>query len=97
MEQTLRQFKATLHASGKGFGGFLGTIEQPNARESFRNPRREILALQSVEMSDVAEVLGGREFYVDARCLKDDPNLLAELVRLPGSVEAHDHSTPTCR
>src|ERR1700754_5156036 len=43
-------------------------------------------------MSDVFEVLGGGEFYVDAGSLKDDTNLLAQSSGILRRVEAHDDS-----
>lgn len=93
MEQTLRQFEAALHASAEGLGGFVGAIEQSHARERFPDAVGEPLPPKAVEMSDVAQVFGGGEFDVDAGCLEDHPDLLAQLVRLFRGVEAHNHGS----
>ena len=90
VKQPLSQFDAPGHAAGEGFNQVASTIRQAYARENLPNAVPEHSAVQTVEMTLMPEIFVSRQFPVDTRGLKDNPDLTAETGRVTGNVEAHD-------
>lgn len=94
MEQAFCEFDAALHASGKGFDIFFGSVAKANAGENFLNSFSEGCSVQTIEMALMPQVLVGGEFRVDALALEDHADLAAQLGGLFGGVETC-YNSPT--
>ena len=58
MQQPFGQLQAPLHAAGKGFGALVGALGQPHPAQHLRDALLQRRPAQSVEVADVAQVLG---------------------------------------
>ena len=84
MQQTLGQFKAPLHAAGKGLGFFFGAIGETNAASISATRALQRCAAQSVDMADERQVLFGGQLDVDALRLEDHADIARAPRRVPG-------------
>src|SRR5512132_4224310 len=90
MQKSLGDFETTLHAAGKCLGVILGAVGERDAAEHLIHAFRKGSAADAVEVSDVAKVLLGCKFYVDAGGLEYDADLATNAVGISRDVESAD-------
>src|SRR5690349_15761354 len=90
MQQPLCKFKTTLHTSRKRLGSLPRAIEQSDTGQCLVYSRFQCSSAKAIQMSNMLQIFGGREFYVDARSLKDHSDLLSQAVWISSRIEAVD-------
>src|ERR1700756_4966139 len=90
MQQSLGQFNAALHASGKSFDVLFGTVGEADAHENLCDSRLQRCPVQAVEMTLVPEIFVGSQLRVYALSLKNDSDLPAHVGGVLSGIVTYD-------
>src|SRR5579884_2175522 len=92
MQESLGQFDAPLHASGKSFDALFRAVGEADTREDFLYAILERRTFEAVQMALMPEILIGSELGIDALRLEHHSDLAAKSCGILGGIAAHDQS-----
>ena len=93
VHERLGQFDATLQTAGERLHPLLGSFRQPQPGQEGVRPLPQRSSLHSVEMPVVPQVLHHGELGVEARALKDHPQVPSHVAGLARQIVAeHGHA-----
>ena len=86
MQKTFCKLEPPLHSAGESFRLLSRAVGETDTFEHGAYSGGQVLAVKAIEMSLMTEVLGRREFQIDALRLEDDTDLAPQLAGFAGGI-----------